>query len=186
MPVSQGQGPRPGDRPAHRAERQRDEGQGHHDRSGCQGASPSATRAGSLAAPARRGRWRGPTPSAGPVGSEIPQRRSNPGLAVRVPVQEAGLECRHRGVLPGPSASVESPAGRGGCRATSRDPEESQLSHPPAFVRDPSPPRRLRYPDRPRTVGARGREYYHDLHACVESWRARSPEPGGPSVTVVS
>ena len=54
--------------------------------------------------------------------------------------------------------------------------------HPAPFVRDAPARGRPRYPHRPGTAGAPGREHHHDLHPRPESRAGRGEEPGGPDV----
>lgn len=53
-------------------------------------------------------------------------------------------------------------------------------AHVAAFVRHASAGGGLRHPHRTGIVGAQGREYDADLHACARSRRRRSEEPAGP------
>jgi len=78
-----------------------------------------------------------------------------------------------------PPTRVGAPA----CGARSQSPsdvdEAGDLPQPPAFVRDPSPGGRVRYPDVAGAVGAQGCQHDDDLHARVESGRAGGKESGG-------
>src|SRR6266705_3497652 len=63
------------------------------------------------------------------------------------------------------------------------DREASELSHVSPLVRHASIGGRLRHPHGAGVVGPPGRADDDDLHACVEPWRSRGPEPSGLPVT---
>ncbi len=81
------------------------------------------------------------------------------------------------------SRRVRPPAGREGGRLEVGPHQAGDLSHTPAFLRDPPSRRRLRHPDRPGTSGTQRREHDHDLHARFEPRGPRRTEPGRPPMT---